>query len=104
MAARAAAAKFAGEIDVSGDGVSVGLSALQQKFTEAANSLMAQYRQEPGAGTGGPDVGGIDLYEYRDPSVQPTDMGTGMHDNPLAGYQAGGDGPTAPSEYEPYGT
>jgi hypothetical protein len=93
MAARQIATKYAREVNVSGDGISIDVASLQQKFTDLSRSLMAQYRAEPKASPGGPEAGGIDWAAHRDASVSPPDFGVGMHDNPEAGAQNYGDAP-----------
>lgn len=79
------AAKFAREIAFSADGVSLGLSELQNKYTELADSLRSQYTaHEIG---GGPTVGGLLAGERFDPSIKPLIWSKGMHDNREAGRQ-----------------
>lgn len=91
QAARSCAAKFAGEPNVSGDGTSIDMEALQTKYERLTVTLTTQFRASlPGAG---PDVGGIDLLGYPDPTVAPAAFAIGGNDNPRAGRQDIGAGP-----------
>lgn len=80
------AAKFAREVAVSGDGVSVGVEALQQKYTQMAADLRAEYKEFVGSG-GAPTAGGTLFDEAFDSSIKPLSFGKGMHDNHRAGAQ-----------------
>lgn len=83
------AAKFAREVNFSGDGVSMSASDLQQKYATLAENLYAQYKQEAGA-DGGPDVGGIIWGEELDWDIKPLNFSLGMGDNYEAGRQSYG--------------
>lgn len=85
------AARFAREANFSADGVSVSLANVANQFRELAANLRAQHK---GLLAGGqPDVGGITPGEQTDPSIEPFDFGTGMHDNIEAGRQKYGNNP-----------
>lgn len=84
-AAETIAARFAREANYSADGVSISLANLGAQFRELAMSLRQQHKNLLVGGE--PDVGGITPGEADDPSVVPTDFGTGMHDNQEAGRQ-----------------
>lgn len=77
-------ARFASEVSQSGDGVSVSLDQLQQKYTELATSLRAQYERISGTAA-------IPYVGAQDPVVghleRPGWAGIGQHDNPEAGFQ-----------------
>lgn len=79
------AAKFAREISFSADGVSLGLSEVQKKYVDLADSLRAQYTANETSGI--PSAGGMLAGEYFDPTVAPLVWSKGMHDNPAAGQQ-----------------
>lgn len=78
-------AKFAREISFSADGVSVGASDLQEKYSVLADSLRAQYSAQDIGGI--PSAGGMIAGEEFDPSVEPLVWSKGMHDNVQAGQQ-----------------
>lgn len=89
--------RYAGEVTVSGDAVLVALEQLQDKWAAAATRLRAlQARKD----IGGPDVGGVDIYDERDPSIKPLSFDKGMHDNRWAGRQDYG-GDTIPDPVSP---
>jgi hypothetical protein len=79
--------RFAADIDVSADGVSVAQSQLQQKFNEAAVSLRDQYKALHDK------AGPLRSAEFNvdDPTVPPLTFGVGFMDNALAGLQDYGD-------------
>lgn len=83
------ATRYAREVQLSADGVSVGLAGLRDQFAAQAVALRNQHQSLfVGALV---DVGGIDAYEQPDLSVAPKAFGTGMHDNLAAGRQDYGD-------------
>jgi hypothetical protein len=82
-------ARFASEVAISGDGVSVSADQLQTKFDQLATALRAQYARLQGAGAV-PYVGGIETFPSYDPNVKAFQFGIGMHDNLAAGDQAYG--------------
>jgi len=86
-AAGALASRYAGEPDVSADGVSLSFAASFQRYTDLAARLRAQYVADRVAlGTGTMDfTGQFDLSQ--DPFIDPLCFGLGMHDNYLAGRQ-----------------
>lgn len=85
IAADTLAAKFAREVSVSADGVSVGVQELQSKFEALAVSLRAQFQREQNAGA--PETFGNVFGEEFDASIKPLSFGKGMHDNSEAGRQ-----------------
>lgn len=84
------AGRFAGEVSISADGVSVSGQQLQDKYTQLASSLRSTYKTLSSAG-GYPIVGGIDAFRVADRTVAPLNFGVGMHDNRRAGYQSNPD-------------
>lgn len=80
------AAKFAREVSVSGDGVSVGVESLQTKYEQLAMRLRQEYKDFVGTG-GAPTAGGTIFGEEFDPTIKPLSFGKGMHDNLRAGSQ-----------------
>lgn len=86
--------KFAREVSISADGVSIGAQELQDKYRDMAKQLRYQWHQIAGAG-GAPDVGGILWGESIDPTIKPLEFGIGFTDNYRAGQQEyGGNAPT----------
>ena len=86
------AGRYAGEVSISADGVSVSAEQLQAKYYLLAASLRATYKML--AATGGyPVVGGIDAFHVTDPSVRPMNFGVGANDNYRAGSQSITDSP-----------
>lgn len=101
------AAKFAGVVTVSGDGVSVAGSDLQSKYTALATELRATHKE---ATIGGEvDISNLMWDPTIDWSIAPLSFGVGMHDNIEAGRQdygshrgrAGGYGPYADDTVRP---
>lgn len=84
-------AKFAREVDVSADGVSVGVSALQQRYNDLAQSLRDQWRVLGDVSNGlGSDADSSYLYDLMAghiPGMPPLLFGIGFMDNPEAGQQ-----------------
>jgi hypothetical protein len=94
MCADNVAAKFAREVAVSGDGVTVAVEALQDKYAALALSLRAQHTDYAGSGPLGAEGNGtiFDVDGF-DPTIRPLSFGKGMHDNLRAGQQDfGGEG------------
>jgi hypothetical protein len=89
MVAEAIAAKFAREVNTSSDSQTVNTSELMQKFLDLAARLRMQHQQLLSGDA--IDVGGINAGEQPDPTVTSPAFGTGMHDDPEAGYQDYGD-------------
>lgn len=86
VAAETVAAKFAREVSISADGVSVGANELQNKFAQLALNLREQFsRYDVGAG---PELTGVLWSDYPDPSIKPSLFQIGMHDNISAGNQS----------------
>lgn len=100
VAAEIIAAKFAAQITVSADGVSVDQGSLQQKYNDLATSLRDQYKalysMEP------PDLSSI-MDSGVDWSITPLSFGVGFQDNYWAGSQEYGNlrgpGHSVVSEY-----
>lgn len=86
MVAENLAAKFAREVAVSADGVSVAVEQLQDKFEQLAVSLRDRHKSFIGA-AGSPTAGGTLFDETFDLSIKPLSFGKGMHDNMRAGRQ-----------------
>lgn len=101
ICAETLASKFAREVNVSGDGTSVGVEALQSKYEQLAVSLRDQHKEYAGVG-GAPKVGGTLFNDYFDASIKPLSFGKGMNDNPEAGNQDYGGMRAAPNEYFPW--
>lgn len=100
MLADTIAARYAGEVSYSADGVSISLGPLGQQYRDLAASLREQHRKLLVGGF--PDVGGITPGEQQDPDLAPFNFGTGMGDNPEAGRQDyGSQNPTYLPEYYP---
>ena len=80
-------ARYAGEISISADGVSISGDQLQTKYTTLAAELRATYKALTGVG-GLVYAGGLSFLDRaRDPYVRPLNFGLGMHDNTRAGGQ-----------------
>lgn len=90
MAAEVIAAKFAREVSVSADGVSVGTSELASRYQALAVKLRDQAHEDSAAGAF-PDLGGVLFDEYRDPTIKPLRFGIGSMDNYEVGRQDYGD-------------
>jgi hypothetical protein len=90
MAAKAIAAKFAREVTTTSDGQTVNADQLQQKYLTMATQLLVQHESLQGSGAT-VDVGGIDVWDYPDPTVTSPAFGTQMHDSYDAGQQDWGD-------------
>ena len=99
VAAEKVAAKFAREVSVSGDGTSVQISQLQDKYEQLAVSLRDEHKARYGA-AGVPSVGGTLFDETFDFSIKPLSFGKGTNDNPRAGEQNYGG--RAPQPYPEY--
>lgn len=89
VAAEVVAGRFAKEISVSADGVSVQISELQQRYNELANSLRDQYKALYGFFD--PVTAANILNDSFDPSIKPLIFAIGFNDNYLAGRQNYGD-------------
>lgn len=81
----AISAKYAGQVSVSADGVSVSLSDLQAKYTELSATLRLQYSRLNVAADG--DFAGAMYDTDWDYSIKPLMFGLGFMDNPDAGRQ-----------------
>ena len=86
VAAETIASKFAREVSVSTDGVSVGTQELQSKYTDLARQLRSQYRMEQLAG-GAAESFGNNFGEEFDAGIKPLSFGVGLWDNREAGQQ-----------------
>jgi len=83
LGAEMLAAKFARELSVSADGVSIDLGSLQQRFNDLAMSLRAQYKALNVQGDMDAVVPDLSL----NPFIAPLSFGIGFMDNPEAGTQ-----------------
>lgn len=83
-------ARFASEVSVSADGVSVSVSELQNKYQLLAERLRSQAKEEQAAGAE-PITGGILWGEFPDPMVKPLTFGVGFMDNYEVGRADYGD-------------
>jgi hypothetical protein len=99
MAAEVISAKFAREVSVSADGVSVGTSELASKYRDLASKLRDQAKEDLSAGAF-PDLGGVMWDQYKDQSIKPLIFGVGFMDNIEAGRADYGD--YDPSDYAWY--
>lgn len=89
VAAENIAAKFAREVSVSADGVSVQIGDLQQRYNDLAASLRDQYKALYGNFD---PITAISIMDMRwDPSIPSLVFGVGFNDNYLAGRQNYGD-------------
>lgn len=86
VVAETIAAKFAREVSISADGVSIQASELQNKYQTLAVQLREQYKMLEAAGAS-PSVGGILSGESYDFSIKPLVWSKGMMDNPRAAEQ-----------------
>jgi hypothetical protein len=97
------AGKFAREVSVSADGVSVGLSELQGKYDALASSLRDQYKSEQAMAE--PSFSGALFDLTWDDTIKPLMFGKGFMDNYLAGQQNYGDyDPSEQPGFYPDGT
>lgn len=87
VAAEQVAAKFAGVVTVSADGVSVNVADISGRYAELAKRLRSLHKQ---AQIGEVDIANLMAGTDHDWSIDPLNFGVGMHDNPDAGRQAYG--------------
>ncbi len=85
MAADAVAAKLTREVTITADGQSLGVSELQEKYLNLANSLRSMHQTLLAGGT--VSAGGVEASEQPDQTVRPLSFGIGMHDSIEAGQQ-----------------
>lgn len=85
MAAEVLANRFAREVSISADGVSVQLSELQDRYEKLAMNLRDQWHEIGKSAKG--DFAGVMMDTDVDPSLKPLMFGIGFHDNYLAGLQ-----------------
>lgn len=90
VAAEVVAAKYAGEVSVSADGVSVSVGDLQNRYLTLAARLREQYKSAAATSTA-PLVNGIMWDDAYDTSIKPLVFGLGSMDNYEAGRQDYGD-------------
>lgn len=88
VCAEVLAAKFAAEVSVNADGVSVDQGALQARYNDLAVSLRDQYKAL--SGNQGP-IGASDFGLDGDPTIPSLSFGVGFQDNAYAGSQDYGD-------------
>lgn len=86
ICAETLAAKFAREVSVSADGVSVSVQDLQDKYDALAMSLREQHKTFTGA-AGSPTANGTVFDVEQDDTIRPLAFGKGMHDNIRGGIQ-----------------
>jgi hypothetical protein len=96
VACEVLAGRFAREVSVSADGVSVSVSELQGKYELLATSLRDQARAQM---AGSPILPGL-LGVEPDPTIPPLVFGVGFMDNHLAGRQDYGDRALGPGYLE----
>ena len=89
VAAESIGSRFAREVDVSADGVSVQVGQLQQRYVTLASQLRNQYHSLYGFVD--PIALQNTLSQDWDPSINPLVFGIGFNDNYLAGRQNYGD-------------
>lgn len=80
------AGRYAGQVSISSDGVSISGEQLQAKYTQLALSLRNTYKTLAAPG-GYPLTGGIDAFTVEDPTIRAFQFSIGMDDNPRAGNQ-----------------
>lgn len=86
-AAEIIAARYAGEVSISADGVSIDSTGLREAYLSMAGQLREQRASLVGVAPE-PYAGGMDPAEDRgDAGLAPKEFGTGMTDNPRAGRQ-----------------
>lgn len=85
VCAEVIASKFAREVSVSADGVSVGANELQQKYKTLAEDLRDQWQEIQAAGAGAEIPS--DVWSGWDEGIARTVFALGMHDNPEVGRQ-----------------
>lgn len=89
LAANQIAAKYAGEVSISADGVNYSGDQLAQKYTALASQLRNADNQRRAYGAA-PYVGGILTGEAPPWGTNPPQFGIGKDDNPEVGYQGYG--------------
>jgi len=88
VACEIVAGKYAGQVSVSADGVSVSVGELQGKYDLLASSLRDQYKLEQAAS---PLLEGVLHQLEPDPFIEPLRFGIGFMDNIRVGRQDYGD-------------
>lgn len=86
VACEVVSAKFAGEVSVSADGVSVSTSELQEKYLRLAARLREQYKSDLSS-SATPIVSGVMWDTEWDSSIKPLVFGVGSMDNYEVGRQ-----------------
>lgn len=81
------AGRFALEVTIAADGVSIAAEQLQQKFSAMAATLRQTYKTLASVG-GYPQAGGIDAFTVPDPTIKAFNFAIGMNDNYRAGSQS----------------
>lgn len=100
-AAEVIATKYTSQISISGDGVSVQLSELQNKYQTLATKLRDQAKALSASNTG-PLLTGLLWDSGRDMTIQPLVFGIGFMDNFEAGRQNYGDRELRSTDYWDY--
>ena len=90
VAAEVVSARFASEVSVSADGVSVQVSELQGRYERLAAQLLEQYKAQSAASST-PLLTGVMWDQSYDATVKPLVFGVGAMDNYEAGRQDYGD-------------
>lgn len=86
LAAEVLSNRFAREMAVSGDGVSIGTDTLMERFNQVATNLRELYKSEGATETFLDDFSGVLAHGFDD-SLAPLNFGLGMHDNIEVGDQ-----------------
>lgn len=85
-AAALIARKLTALVNVSADGVDVGLEDLAERYRQVAQDLRNEYVEEMETGDI-EDASSLMLLDEYDPTIRPLNFRVGMHDNPEAGRQ-----------------
>lgn len=85
-AAALIARKLTALVNVSADGVEVGLEDLAERYRQVAQDLRNEYNEEVETGDVS-DPSSVWDYDDYDPTIRPLNFRIGMHDNPEAGRQ-----------------
>lgn len=84
VAADLVAAKFAGVVNISADGVTINTADLSERYRALALSLRNLFKA---GALGVLDIGNLMIGAELDPSIKPLFAAMGMHDNHYAGQQ-----------------
>jgi hypothetical protein len=78
--------KFAGEVAITGDGITYSGDQIQEKYAALAESLREQWQRQNGS-KGAPYAGGIDRCEWTDPTTRAPLFALGRNDDPYGPNQ-----------------